>query len=161
MIRKGVLLITNIPKEPRATKLGIIVDKLSDPDFDASEIQRYISMEMAAVIREAVACDNDRAPVAEGRIWRERRRLLKALHDLSQQTREASRARRRGDALNIDGPKFNFVLREIMKLLQTAMKDVKIDDHQSNNVLRHFRDIFLTNVERLTRELKEMDRQPS
>jgi hypothetical protein len=161
MIREGMLLITRIPKEPRATKLGMIIDKLSDPDFDVSEIQRYIGFEMAGIIREAVACDNDRAPVEQARMWRHRLRLLKALRDLSKQTREASLARKREDTLDMHGPKFLFVLGEIGKLFDTAMKDVKIDDHQRQNTMRHLRDILATNQERLIREVKQIDRQPS
>lgn len=161
MIREGMLLITKIPKEPRATKLEMIVEKLSDPDFDAHEIQRYISFEMAAVIRETLAGDNDRAPVEQARLSRQRLRLLKALRDLSKQTREASLARKREDTLDLHGRKFQFVLGEIFKHFNAAMKDVKIDDHQRQNTMRHLRDILSINEEGLIRELKQMDRQPS
>lgn len=161
MIREGMLLITKIPQEPRATKLDIIVDKLNDPDFNVSEIQRYISFEIAAVIREGEACDKDRAPVEQARMWREIRRLIRALRQLGQQTREASLARKRGDTLDLHGPKFQFVLGQILNFFNTAMKDVKIDEHQRQNTMRHLRDILATNEEGLIRELKQMDRQPS
>jgi hypothetical protein len=161
MIREGMLLITKIPKEPRPTKLDIIIDKLSDPDFNVDEIQRYIAFEMATVIREGVVWGNDGTPGEQARISRETRRLFRALRELRQQTREASLARKRRDTLDLHGPKFLFVLGAILEHFKTAMKDVKIDEHQRQNTLRHLRDILATNEEALIRELKQMDRQPS
>ena len=159
-MREGMLLITKIPQAPRATKLDIIVEELSDPDFDLSEIQRHIGSEMASVIREAVEWGNNGSAVEQVKIWRRRLWLLRALRDLSKQTREASLARRREDTLDIHGPKFQFVFGEIIKHFNTAMKDVQIDDHQRQNTMRHLRDILAINEEGLIRELKQMDRQP-
>ncbi len=160
MIREGMLLITKTPQEPRPTKLEIIVDKLSDPDFDLGEIQRYIGSEMATIIREAVEWGNNGSMVEHAKMWRGKLRLLRALRDLSKQTREASLARRREDTLDIHGPKFQFVFGEIIKHFNTAMKDVQIDDHQRQNTMRHLRDILAINEEGLIRQLKQMDRQP-
>ncbi len=52
MSREGMLLVTKIPPAQRATKLGIIIQKLEDPEFDAREIERYILIELATVTRE-------------------------------------------------------------------------------------------------------------
>jgi len=161
MIREGMLLITKIPQEPRATKLDQIIDKLNDPDFNVGEIQRDISFEIAAIIREGKAGEKDRAPAEQVRMWREIWRLIKALRQLGQQTREASLARKRGDTLDLHGPKFQFVLREIYRFFDTAMKDVKIDGHQRQNTMRHLQDIVATHEEDLIRALKQIDRQPS
>ena len=161
MIREGMLLITKIPQEPRATKLDQIIDKLNDPDFNVGEIQRDISFEIAAIIREGKAGEKDRTPAEQARMWQEIWRLIKALRQLAQQTREASLARKRGDTLDLHGPKFQFVLREIYRFFDTAMKDVKIDEHQRQNTMRHLRDILVTNEEGLIRALKQMDLNPA
>lgn len=161
MIREGMLLITKIPQEPRATKLDKIIDRLNDPDFNVSEIQRDISFEIAAIIREGKAGEKDRAPAEQARMWREIWRLIKALRQLAQQTREASLARKRADSLDLHGPKFLFVLGEISRFFDTAMKDVKIDGQQRQNAMRQLHDILVSNEEGLIRALKQMDRQPS
>ncbi len=80
---------------------------------------------------------------------------------LSKQTRDASLARTREDTLNLHGPKFLFVLREITELFKAAMEEAKIDEHQRQNTIRHLRDILVANEERLIRELKQMDRRSS
>jgi hypothetical protein len=140
MIREGMLLITKIPQEPRPTKLDLIIDKLNDPDFNVGEIQRDISFEIAAIIREGKAGEKERAPAEQARMWRGIWRLIKALRQLGQQTREASLARQRGDTLDLHGPKFQFVLGELLKFFDAAMKDVKIEGHQRQNTIRHLRD---------------------
>jgi ribosome-binding ATPase YchF (GTP1/OBG family) len=66
---------------------------------------------------------------------------VKALRELAKTLTEAEQLSKR-DILNFDGPKFQFVLSEIVKLFKKALIQANLTESQSNDVLKLFRDLL-------------------
>lgn len=66
---------------------------------------------------------------------------VKALRELSKTLVEAEALSKR-DILNFDGPKFQFVLGELVKLYKKSLIQASMTESQANDVLKLFRDLL-------------------
>ena len=64
-----------------------------------------------------------------------------------------SEALTKRDALNLEGPKFKFVLGEIVRLFGQALRDAGTDSSHAQSVMVRFDDLLEENDEALRREL--------
>jgi hypothetical protein len=77
---------------------------------------------------------------------------MKALREL-QRTLVESEGLSKRDQLDLEGPKFKFVLGEIVRLFQQALMDAGIDGSHAQSVMVRFDDLLEENGENLRREL--------
>jgi hypothetical protein len=77
---------------------------------------------------------------------------MKALRELQRTLMEAEVLSRR-DLLDLDGPKFTFLLAEIVRLFEQALMDAGIDGSHAQSVMVRFDDLLEENGKNLRREL--------
>jgi hypothetical protein len=77
---------------------------------------------------------------------------MKGLREL-QKTLVESEALTKRDQLDLDGPKFKFVLGEIVRLFQQALMDAGTDSSHAQRIMVRFQDLRTENDETLRRDL--------
>ncbi len=60
------------------------------------------------------------------------------------------------DTLNLDGPKFQFVFAEILKLFRTALREAAVDDLLAQNVMLQFGDLVRASDDDMRREMNKI-----
>jgi hypothetical protein len=60
------------------------------------------------------------------------------------------------DHLDMDSPKFKFVLTEILKLFQSAVRNAGVDPAVAKSVMMHFADLVRENEDRIRVELRRV-----
>lgn len=140
---------------PGDSVLPLIQEKLTDADFSASEVLRLISTELARLIAEMYLDENATKKRLRVRISAAQIRMLRALAD---SVRRLHALRKKEDVLDLDGPKFTFVLDELVKCFQQALQQSLGRDNQTavQSAMRHFRDIAAMREPELRQELQRM-----
>lgn len=142
------------PKEHASdTKLDLIRDRISDANFDPAEVSRWIAIEIARVAQEMVSGGNDPSQAWKLKAYSEQ---IKALRELGKQLNDSDLLNKK-DSLNFDGPKFSFVLGEIVELFKTAMKDAGIGEDMRVSVMKQYRDLMSQNEVAIRRETQKID----
>lgn len=139
--------------EECAKRMANIVEMVSDPDAQLADISRQIALEIAFVI--ALMSSNDPA-YRKGRSFRDLNDHVKALRELQKTLTESDSLSRR-DVLNLDGPKFQFVLRKLLELFKKALKDANVEDSLAKSVMLHVGDSLKENDENIRRELNKIE----
>jgi hypothetical protein len=126
-----------------------IARMVADRNEPVYVIARKIATEMAATIKEMTT------PV--GRFQRRLPQVhfnnqMKALRELRMTLVEGEALSKR-DLLNLDGPKFKFVLETTIRLFDQALLDAGMEDSVAQNVMRQFRDLMSANDRTLRSEL--------
>jgi hypothetical protein len=80
---------------------------------------------------------------------------MKGLREL-QKTLVESEALTKRDQLDLDGPKFKFVLAEIVRLFEQALKDAGADRFEVESIMVRFDDLLKENDEALRRDLDQI-----
>ena len=123
-----------IPK--RVSKLGDIVEMLGRDTYDFAEVSNWIALEIASVAEEMRGFSND---VQEAFKVKSCTDQIKALRELGKQLTDTDSLNKR-DSLNFDGPKFLYVLNEIITVVSDSMKQAGATDEMRQNCLKHIRD---------------------
>jgi hypothetical protein len=110
---------------------------IEDPDQSLVEINKRIAMEIAHVSSQIALSASDVGQVYKIRALDSQ---IKALRELSKTLVESESLAKR-DVLNFDGPKFQFVLGELMKLMRKALAQSGTAESQINDVIRVYRDL--------------------
>lgn len=130
-----------------------IYTMIADPDTPLADTMRYIALEMALVMKKMTG---ERDPLERGMVsMRDLNDQIKAYREL-QKTLTESDALSKRDILNMDGPKFKFVFKALIRLFQDAMKEARVDEDLAENVMMQFGDKLKTNDESLRRELNKI-----
>jgi hypothetical protein len=112
-------------------------------------ILRQIAMQIAVVYRQSVeeiSRDRSQKPVLlKMRCYRELQRSIIERHEYST-----------ADHFDLDSPRFRFVLGEILKLFQTAMRSAGVDPEIAKSVMMHFADLVRENEDRIRVELRRV-----
>lgn len=122
-----------------ATRINRMIEVLGlieDPLIPVSDINRILAGEIAAVTSEMA--DLTMSNAYRLNILKEQVRALRELAKTLTENEVLSKK----DILNFDGPKFQFVFQEITSNFKKAMKDSGLQEAQTNEVLRNFRDIM-------------------
>ena len=145
------------PKDPdmleRETKMDEILEKINDPNFSVSEVSRLIAVEMATVSRQMARIDYDPAMQWKFKAYNEQ---VKALQVLGKQLGDADILSRK-DIINFDGPKFQFVLSQIVDLVKSAIHEAGTEPTQGTSIMKHFRDLISANEQRIRHETERID----
>lgn len=112
------------------TRMDEIIEMLENPqETDLERITRLISIEIAYALTNPKAEYNSR-------LIQER---VKALRELAKTLQEGDTLSKK-DFLNFDGPKFKYVLQELVLLFKGSLKSAGLPEETQNHVLRVFRD---------------------
>ena len=127
--QKGVPLPDG-SEEPHPTKMVQIISWIEDPEStDLEAINRLVAMEIALTLTDKTLVWNHQAVTSR----------VKALQALSKTLQDGDSLAKK-DFLNFDGPKFKYVLQELVVLFRTSLKSSGLSDDVINHVLRIFRD---------------------
>jgi hypothetical protein len=149
------VLEKSVPRSSDDFRLQTIIEHIKDPKASRSEILRLIQVEMGSVIQtmaENGAQPSKRFKVSLGL------RQVRVLRNLAAEVRQTHKYRQKEDVLDLDGPKFTFVLGKIMECFQQGLRETLGPDSDATvqNVLRHLRDNFSAKEPEIRRELKRM-----
>jgi len=131
------------------SRLETIITQIDDPKASAAHLQRLIEGEMARAIVAIGTDHSKRSSIA---------RLLaqvRTLKVLAAEVRQAAKLRQREDVLDLDGPKFTFVLHRSVEILQRVLQKA-LDESTVQSLLRQLRDEFEMEEPQIRRELKRM-----
>lgn len=143
----------SIPED--ATGIERISLMIADPEAALPDIMRLIALEMAKVMKRMTNPEQD--PLARGIVsMRDLNDQIKAYREL-QKTLTESDTLSKKDILNLDGPKFKFVFKELVRLFQQAMKDARVEEDLAQNVMMQFGDALKQNDEAIRRELNKIE----
>jgi hypothetical protein len=112
------------------SRMSEIVDLIDNEEFtDLEMINRLIAREIAITLTDDSLRFNPKTTADK----------VKALRELTKTLQEGDQITKK-DFLNFDGPKFKFVLGELVMLFRNSMKTGGLPEDVSNHVLRIFRD---------------------
>lgn len=132
--------------KPHPTRMDEIIEQLNDPEAtDLEQLNKLIALEIAYALTDPKIEFNPRA-VNE---------RVKALRELSKTLQEGENISKK-DFLNFDGPKFKFVLGELVMLFRQALKNAGQPEDSTNHVLRVFRDLLISREPELRKETERV-----
>jgi len=132
---------------------GMIADR-NQPVWITS---RKICGEMAATIRQLqMPVGHCQRHVAAKTKLKSRMRALREL----QRTLLENEASSTRDVLDQDGCKLKFVVGEILRLFQQALRDAGVDDLQAQNIMVYFGDLRRASEAALRREVAQIENVP-
>lgn len=138
---------------PVLDKYDEILEKIEDPNCPVAVVSRLISIEIAKATRDMARLTTDPTLNWKSKAYSDH---IKALRELSKQLTETEVLSKK-DMLNMGGPKFIWVLREISKLHKQALKDAGCEPALIENAMRHFADLVAVNEERMKRDVEKID----
>ena len=117
------------PEEPVPSRMKEIIHAIEDPEStDLEATNRLIAMEIALVL-SGVREYNTKAAMDKVKVLRELTKTLQEGDTLAKK-----------DFLNFDGPKFKYVLGELVVLFKASLKSSGFKEEDINHTLRIFRD---------------------
>lgn len=137
-------------------KYDEILEKIENPNCPVATVSRLISIEIAKATRDMARLIG---PVADPTLaWKSKAYAehIKALRELSKQLTETDVLSKK-DVLNMEGPKFLFVMKEISKLYKQALKEAGCEPSLVENTMRHFADLVSVKTETLRRDVDKID----
>ena len=134
------------------SKLPEIITKMRDPDSPPGEILRLIAYEIGLIVAMGDPTRNSSLKDRKGEV-----KALRALAEIVKKNAQRSKA----DFLNLDGPKFQFVLAWIQDLLATAAHAVLgKTDPRVDAIMKRFNDFLDAEGADLRRRTAEIGRDP-
>lgn len=147
----------DLAQQAAAEKYDQILEMIENPNCSVASISRLISVEIAKTSKVSALFVANKVADAT-LVWKSKVLAdhIKSLRELSKQLTETEVLSKK-DMLNMDGPKFLFVLKEIAKLYKQALKDAGCEPSLVENAMKHFADLIRVNDARLRREVDQMD----
>lgn len=131
------------------TTLDVICAKLEDPNFQADELMRLVTLAIASLVARMLSLG---FTVEEVHIIRCLGEVIKALRELRHSIMDTESLRKRGDVINWDGKAFKHVLGKTVDLFVEALKEAGLEEAERNNVMRHYSDLACMKQDQLRRE---------
>lgn len=139
--------------EVNVNKYDEILRKIENPNCPVADVSRLIAIEIAKATRDMAKLMTDPTMAWKFKPYAAH---VKALRELSKQLSETEVLSRK-DTLNIDGPKCQFLVREMAKLYKKALKEAGCEGSLIESAMRHFADLLSVDDERIRRELDRID----
>jgi hypothetical protein len=124
---------------------------VADPDAPIADISRLIAVQIAGIL-VAMADERPTHRQASQRYLNDQVQVYREL----QRTLTESDALSNRDTLDLDGPKFKFILTEIVRLFRQALKDAGIPESLAQNAMLQFGDLIKEHDERLCIAMKKV-----
>lgn len=157
MIRSSIVTIYTAPPDtptpPYTLKLDEIIEKLEDPKVPEEDVLRLITIQIALICEELAKCVGKPNMVSHAK-W-----LMQVINACNALEKNLARsaARKRGDELNLYGPKFGFVYWRIVEYFKQALKETKLLDITTDTVMKIFHGIMNQNLKELGREVAKIE----
>jgi hypothetical protein len=135
----------------QGTALDLIRTKLENPNFQAFELMRLVTAEIARVVQEMLQLG---FTVEEVYIICCRGTIIKALRELRHSIMDTESLRKRANVINLDGEAEQHLTGTLVKWFREALEEAGLDGAECNNVMRHYRDLANLREEQLRRELE-------
>lgn len=133
-----------------------IVAMIQDPNTDLAAVYKKIALQIAYL---SVELSTNRRDPSTQYTLKSITDQIKALRELTHTLTESDEVAKR-DVLNFDGPKFQYVLREIVDTFKRSLKEAGIDASITDNLLRIYRDKMAVKELELRRDLARFDSLP-
>lgn len=136
--------LPSVPEEKNyPSKMDEIISALNDPEVtDLEGVNRMIAIEIACTL---AATSNPYGVRDKVRGLRELAKTLQEGEDIAKK-----------DFLNFDGPKFNYVLTELIRTFKESLKSSGLPEESVNHVLRIFRDTLSAREADLRKETERV-----
>jgi hypothetical protein len=136
----------------RISNLPELKQKLEDPNFPVHELSRLISLELVSLAQEMADIENDPSMQFKMKGYDLQ---VKNLRELAKSITETDVLSKR-DVLQFDGPKFQYVFKEIIAMFKKSLKDAGVNESLTVNILKHFGDIMRMKESDLRRETEKI-----
>ncbi len=132
--------------------LPTIQEKMKDPNYSANEVLHLIAVELVQLyVETGVHQKNAKA----GFILRNIRAQFQALRGIENMVRRTEALRKKEDQLDFDGPKFLYVLQELLKGFDQAIqKTLGRDDPVTSMAVKTAKHIFRGILEKREPDLR-------
>lgn len=131
------------------TTLDLICTKLQDPDYQAYEVMRLVTLEIATLVQHMRQLG---FTVEEVYILRCLGEIIKALRELRHSIMDTESLRKRTDVILWDGRAIEHVVVTLVDWFVEALKEAGLNEAERNNVMLHYRDLARLNEDQLRRE---------
>src|SRR5579863_1302869 len=169
-VSRSLPTTTNLPlakveeKEKKAnvfeSKMSSILEKIHDPNFPLAEVNRMIAIEIALVTQDMVTLKQrvEGGEMAESFLQKSYTARIKALQALEKSLTNTDILRNR-DILNMEGPKFQYCMGEIIKCFKKACQQAlgKGNDTTIESIMKDWRDEMGIREADLRREIENID----
>lgn len=135
----------------RGTALDLICAKLQSPNYQAYELSRLVTLEIAT---QVVHMRSLNFTVEEVYIIHWLGEVIKALRELRHSIMDTEMLRERGDVVNWEGEAIQHLIATLVDWFVAALKEAGLEEVERNNVMRHYRDLALMNEDQLRREIE-------
>jgi hypothetical protein len=135
----------------QGTALDLIRTKLENPKYQAWELMRLVTAEIARVVQHMCQLG---FTVEEVYIIRCLGQIIKALRELRHSIMDTESLRKRADVINFDGEATQHLVGTLVVWFREALEEAGLNGAECNNVMRHYRDLAVLNEEQLRREVK-------
>ena len=114
----------------RDARWELILSSIDDEESDAATVSRWIAREIADVARRMT---NEELDVKIGT------EMIKAMRALGAQLNDVDNLAKR-DVISFDGPKFGFVMTQIVEIFKATLKESGLSEDMVVSVLKQLRD---------------------
>jgi hypothetical protein len=135
-------------------RLELVCTKLADPKFEAAELMRVITVEIASVVGSMLSLGFTAEELLIMSCLSERVKVLRAL---SKQLIDAALLRKKEDVVNFEGQAFQYVLDKVVELFVKAMKEARVEESLCHCVMLHYRDLMDINEPLIRRETRALE----
>ena len=148
------ILEESVPRSNEDSRLQSIIDDMENSEASTFAIVRRIEAEMARAIQMMV--ENGTPPSKRSEV--SLRTKIKALRVLAIDVRQTEKYRQKQDVLDLDGPKFTFVINRVREIFQQGLGEVLGPGSEDivQRVLRYLRDEFVAQEPEIRNQLKRM-----
>ena len=129
--------------------LNLICAKLENPNYQAYELMRLVTLGIATVVQEMCQLG---FTVEEVYILRCLGEIIQALRELRHSIMDTELLRKRGDIINWEGEAIRHVVDTLVDWFRESLKEAGLEEVERNIVMRIYRDLALQNEAQLRRE---------
>jgi predicted RNA-binding protein with EMAP domain len=137
----------------QGTALDLIRTKLENPNYQAWELMRLVTAEIARVVQHMCRLG---FTVEEVYIIRCLGTIIKALRELRHSIMDTESLRKRADVINFEGEAIKHVINTLLDWFEEALKEAGLDEEERNIVMRNYRDLANLNQDQLRRETEAL-----
>jgi hypothetical protein len=131
------------------TTLDLIRTKLENPNYQAYELMRLVTLEIATLVQHMLGLG---FTVEEVYILRCLGEIIKALRELRHSIMDTELLRKRADVINWKGEAIKHVVDTLVDWFVEALKEAGLEEAECNNVMLNYRDLANLNQDQLRRE---------
>jgi len=136
------------------SRLPEIIDKLKDPRTPSAAIRRLALAELLVIAQEMAAEQRNMTPALKLKSYRSQLNILNYVNEALQKAAASSNE----DALNIDGPKWQYLRGQFIETFEEAVEQAygKGNETMKQKIMKEFHDRWAADQDRLRREVERI-----